>query len=272
MRSPARPFLFFVFVMLVVSLACSTLTGGNTPAPQQQVPPTNPPSNNQVQPTEQPSIQLPTTAPTAESSQPQPTSAPVNTHGDFFKEAFNANTDLTQWSYFTTGPGSDDDSNMKVDLKDDGLLFDMGTLDLYVYYLYEAQLAYKDTTITLVAENRGANNNNVSLVCRLNYDKEEWYEFSFESGGVWYLYSVSSGAYKRMDNGGSNDLHQGLATNEYAMTCKGNTITMYINGKKLKTYTDNKNGFFEGQVGFNISSLNVLPVTVNVKSFEVSEP
>jgi hypothetical protein len=75
-----------------------------------------------------------------------------------------------------------------------------------------------------------------------------------------------------MDNGGSTELRQGLAVNEYAMTCEGNVITIYINGKKLKSYTDNKNFFNEGQVGFNISSLNVLPVTVNVKSFEIAEP
>ena len=83
---------------------------------------------------------------------------------------------------------------------------------------------------------------------------------------------LRDGKYRTIDNGGSNALHMGLAVNEYAMTCKDNTITMYINGKKLKTYTDKKYFFYEGQVGFNISSLNVLPVTVNVKSFEVSEP
>ncbi len=266
MRSPARPFLFLVFIVLSVSLACSTLTGGNTPAPQAS---TEAPS---IQLPTQESAPLPTARPTDEPAPIQPTSAPVDVPQDFFKEEFSTNTNLGNWSYFTTGPGSKDDSNLSVDARDDGLLFDLGTLDLYVYYLYEFQLAYRDTTVTLVAENRGVNNNNVSLICRMNYDKAEWYEYSFESGGVWYLYSVSSGAYKRMDNGGSNALRQGLAVNEYAMTCKGNTITMYINGQKLKTYTDNKNGFFEGQVGFNISSLNVLPVTVNVKSFEIAEP
>jgi len=266
MRSTARPFLFLVFLVLIVSLACSALGGGDTPAPQ---PPAEAPPI-QLPPATQPSIQLP--PPTAESQQVQPTSAPVDVPQDFFKEDFNTNSNLGNWSYFTMGEGSKDDSKLSVESRDDGLLFDLGTLDLYVYYLYEAQLFYKDTTVTLVAENQGVNNNNVSLVCRLNYDKGEWYEYSFESGGVWYLYSVSNFAYKRMDNGGSNALRQGLAVNEYGMTCEGNTITLYINGQKLKTFTDNKNFFNEGQVGFNISSLNVLPVTVNVKSFEISQP
>ena len=265
MRTPARPFLFLVFTVLVVSLACSALTGGNTPAPQQV--PTEPPSQIQLPPPATEAPVLPTSAPE------QPTIAPPPAEGQLgsFKEEFNTNTNMGNWTYFTSGPGSKDDSKLKVETMDDGLLFDMGTLDLYVYYLYEPQLTYKDTTVTLVAENRGANNNNISLVCRLNYDKLQWYEYSFESGGLWYLYSVSSGSYKKMADGGSNDLHQGLAVNEYAMTCEGNTISIYINGKKLKTYTDKVNYFGEGQVGFNISSLNVLPVIVNVKSFEVSE-
>ena len=266
MRTPARPFLFLVFTVLVVSLACSALSGGSTPAPQQI-------------PTEAPSqIQLPppaTEAPVQPTSVPeQPTIAPPVAEAQLgsFKEEFSLNTDLANWSTFNAGPGSKDASKLTVEKRADGLLFDLGTLDLYVYYLYKPQLTYKDTKVTLVAENRGANNNNISLVCRLNESKLQWYEYSFESGGLWYLYSVSSGTYKKMADGGSNDLHQGLAVNEYSMTCQGNIISVYINGKKLKTYTDKVNYFGEGQVGFNISSLNVLPVTVNVKSFEVSEP
>jgi hypothetical protein len=253
-----------MFTVIIVGLACSALSGGSTPVPQPQndTPPIQLPTESSVQPA----------PPTPEPQQQQPTTAPLDIPQDFFKEEFNTNTNLGNWSYFTMGSGSKDDSNLSVESRDDGLLFDLGTLDLYVYYLYEAQLSYRDTTITLVAENRGVNNNNVSLVCRLNYDKGQWYEYSFESGGVWYLYSVESFSYKRMDNGGSTELRQGLAVNEYAMTCEGNVITIYINGKKLKSYTDNKNFFNEGQVGFNISSLNVLPVTVNVKSFEIAEP
>lgn len=270
MRTSIRPFLFFILIMLIVSLACSALSGGNTPSPT-EAPSIQLPTQPSIQLPTQPSIQLP--PPTAEPQLPQPTSAPIDIPQDFFKEEFNANSNLKDyWSYFTTGPGSKDSSNLSVLAKDDGLLFDVGTLNLYVYYLYEAQLAYKDTTVTMVAENRGSNSNNVSLVCRLNYDKSNWYEYSFESGGVWYLYAVQGGAYKSIDNGGSNDLHQGFAVNEYSMTCKGNVITMYINGKKLKSYTDNKIGFSDGQVGFNISSLSVPGVVVNVKSFEVTEP
>ena len=167
MRTSVRPFLFLIFIMLIVSLACSALSGGSTPVPSV---PTEAPS---IQLPTQPAIQLPppTAIPTNAPSQPQPTSAPVDIPQDFFKEEFNTNTNLAgNWSYFTMGPGTKDTSNLSVKARDDGLLFDLGTLDLYVYYLYEAQLTYKDTTTTLVAENQGVNNNIVGLVCRLNYD------------------------------------------------------------------------------------------------------
>ena len=160
MRSPARPFLFLVFFVLIVSLACSALAGGSDSAPQA------PTEANSIQIPTQPSIQLPppTVRPTDAPVQPQPTSGSVDVPLDFFKEEFNTNTNLGNYSYFLEGSGSKDSSNLSVEPRDDGLLFDLGTLDLYVYYLYEAQLTYKDTAITLVAENRGANNNNVGLV------------------------------------------------------------------------------------------------------------
>ena len=165
MRTPARPFLFLVFIVLIVSLACSALSNASTPVPQ--LPTDMPPIELPTQPLPtQPSIQLPppTSAPAPTEALVLPTSAPIEVPKDFFKEEFSTNTNLADyWTYFTMGPGSEDSSAMTVEARDDGLLFDLGTLDLYVYYLYEGQLAYKDTTVTLVAENRGANNNNVSL-------------------------------------------------------------------------------------------------------------
>ena len=269
MRTPARPFLFLVFIVLIVSLACSALSGGNTPAPQLPLP-TEEPTTDQsvlpsVAPTEAP-VQLPTNTPE------QPTSAPVDVPQDFFKEEFSTNTNMGNWTYFLKGAGKDD-AKLSVETKDDGLLFDLRTLNLYVYYLYEVQLAYKNTTTTLVVENQdAANNSNISLVCRMNYDRGQWYEFDYKGNGLWNLWAWDNFKNNKLTNGGSKDLLRGRAVNEYAMTCQGNTITVYINGKKLAAYTDKTNFFGEGQVGFNVSSMNVLPITVNIKSFEIAEP
>lgn len=260
MKNSLHPFLFFVSMLILVSLACSSVSGGSAPAQDTAVEntpvpvvPTNPPP-----PTQKVDIPLPTVTAVPPTVGPQ----------EFFTEEFGANSDQSNWVYYSLGSGSD--SNLSIEPSDDGLLFDLGDENLYVYYIYDV-LKYNDTKLTLVAENQGVNNNNVSLVCRFNADEGQWYEYSFESGGVWYLYAYDGG-YNVIDNGGSNDLKQGKAVNEYGMTCEGNVITMYINGKMLKSYTDRSYNFGEGQIGFNISSLNVLPVIVNVQSFDIAEP
>jgi len=92
-----------------------------------------------------------------------------------------------------------------------------------------------------------------------------------ESGGVWYLYAVDDG-YNRIGNGGVNSLRQGKEENEYRMDCVGDEITLYVNDKKLTTVKDSKYFFNDGYVGFNISSLNVLPITVEVNWFEIAPP
>jgi len=186
----------------------------------------------------------------------------------FFTEEFEGEFVVDNWEYFALGSGSD--SNLVIQQEDDHMLFDLGDEDLYVYYMYNPY-TYEDVSIRLNAENRGRNNNNVSLVCRMNDEGTQWYEFSVESGGVWYLYAVD-GKYNILDNGGTNALRQGREVNEYQMICNGEQISLYVNGSEIKTVRDSTYGFNEGRVGFNISSLNVLPITVNVNWFDIAQP
>jgi S1-C subfamily serine protease len=188
---------------------------------------------------------------------------------DFYTEEFNADFNGNNWEYFTLGSGSDKD--LVIQQENDYLLFDLGDKNLYVYFMYTPYY-YQDVKLTLNAENRGRNNNNVSLVCRMAEDGSGWYEFSVESGGVWYLYAVENNDYKILDNGGTNALKQGREVNEYGLECVGDEITMYVNGSEIKTVKDSTYGFNEGRVGFNISSLNVLPITVEVNWFDIAQP
>lgn len=186
----------------------------------------------------------------------------------FFTEEFESSFVAENWQYFTLGSG--DDSDLVIQQESDHLLFDLGDEDLYVYYIYTPYI-YEDVSIALNAENRGRNNNNVSLICRMNEEGTSWYEFSVESGGVWYLYAMD-GKYNILANGGTTALKQGREVNEYRMDCDGSEIALYVNGKEIRTVKDTKYGFDEGAVGFNISSLNVLPITVEVNSFEIAQP
>lgn len=263
---PQRHILFFSSILLLASLACATLSGGSPPPAAETDAPSegNPPATNVPAPTQPP------TNPPAPTRTPAPTNIPVPVAQEFFTEEFEDDTYADQWYYFPFGPGSEDDKNLKIFQEGDGLTIDLGALDFYLYYLYEPK-TYSDVKLTMVAENLGRNNNNVSLVCRLDYDNARWYEFSVESGGVWYLYAYDDG-YHTLDNGGTTALKQGKETNEYGMTCEGSVITMYINGSELRSYTDRTYNLASGQVGFNISSLNVLPIIVNVKSFDIANP
>lgn len=259
-----QPILFFLSILLLASMACTALSGGGDT-------PSAPPVENTSAPVENQPVATNTVAAVLEpTNTPKPANTPVPAAQEFFTEEFESDTFIDQWYYFPFGPGSDNDQNLQIFQDGDGLTLDLGALDFYLYYIYDPK-TYGDVSLTMVAENQGRNNNNVSLVCRLDYDNARWYEFSVESGGLWYLYAYDEG-YNTMDSGGTNALKQGKAINEYSMTCEGNVITMYINGDELKSYTDRNFNLGDGQVGFNISSLNVLPITVNVKSFEIAQP
>ena len=262
---PLQPVFFLAALVLLVGLACSALSGGGTP-PTQPPPPTQEPvevlpTATEPEPTEPPATEAPAT------EAPLPTEE-VPTTSEFFTEEFDSADALDNWDSFSLGSG--EDNNLVIEQEDDHLLFDLGDEDLYVYYMY-TPYEYDDVSIKLNAENRGRNNNNVSLVCRMNSEGTQWYEFSVESGGLWYLYAVDD-KYNVIANGGTNALEQGRAVNEYAMTCQGDEITLSINDEEIRSVTDNTYGFGSGLVGFNISSLNVLPITVEVNWFEISQP
>jgi hypothetical protein len=190
----------------------------------------------------------------------------------FFTEEFDKGYPVNHWQVFNLGRGQM--GNLAVQQQDDHLLFDLTDEDVYVYYMF-TPYTYTNVSISLEAENLGSNNNNVSLVCRMNSDASKWYEFSVTNSGLWNLFAVDNGMYHIIGSGGTNFLKLGQETNEYQMICNGTQIRMLINGNEVKTITDGKYGFNEGFVGFNVSSLkgySVLPITVAVDSFAIDHP
>jgi hypothetical protein len=250
-----KPFVLIAVFVLVVGMACSLFGGDtSTPAPEPQ------------QPIEQPPAEVPTQAPPP--TQEPPTAEPQPAASEFYVEDFDFDPD---WDLFYTS-GNEDKAT--VTFEDGLMIFKLEDTSIYAYYM-NPNFEYRDVTVSIRAENRGKNNNNVSLVCR--YSEEGWYEFSTEGGGLWYLYAATPRAdgkfeYNRIDNGGAMMLKQGKEVNEYSMTCSDNEIKLEINGESLKTIKENKYALRKGTVGFNISSLNVYPIIVEVDWFEVSEP
>jgi hypothetical protein len=127
--------------------------------------------------------------------------------------------------------------------------------------------------IEVYAENLAKNTNNVSLVCNYS-DRFGWYEFSVTNGGLYYIYVYSEidGGYFTLASGGSKNVRQGRDVNVYTAVCQGNQLALYVNGVLEREFTDHKYNLREGQVGFGVSSFEVLPILVEVDYFAIDQP
>jgi hypothetical protein len=253
--------MLFAFIVLLVAIGCMCSgTGTPTPAPL----PTNPPPVATDEP-----------APTANIPQPPVDNTPVSSGGgqQFFTEEFDQPLS-SDWSILTvTGSDKADPEKVTVEPENGKLVWNFDSE--YVYYYMFYNVSYTDVTVELQADNKGKNNNSISLICR--YDPEVgWYEFNIANNGLYeILYADSSGdsiGYSRITNGGSNEIKQGKDSNEYSISCVGDKLTLTINGDEVNSITEKKYGLSEGGVGMSVSAFNVLPILVDMDWFKVSEP
>lgn len=264
MKSPHR--MLFAFIILFVAIAC--LCPVTTPTPT--APPTIAPApTNEPAPNDDP-------APTANVPQPPSNDTPPsNGNLQFFTEEFD--TSLSNaWSILTvTGSDKADPDKVTVEPQNGRLVWDFESEYVYYYLFYQGS-TYTDVKVEVRADNRGKNNNSISLICR--YDPEVgWYEFNIANNGLYDIYyaeitSDGSIGYNRIINGGSNDINIGKDVNEYSISCSGDKLSLVINGKEVNTITEKKYGLREGGVGVSVSAFNVLPILVEMDWFKVSEP
>ncbi|MGZ9226399.1 MAG: family 16 glycoside hydrolase [Anaerolineales bacterium] len=262
-----RPLLFFVSLLLIVGLACSFGggSGGN---------PTAPPQPTAVQVIE-PTIILPTEAPPEPTAVPPTEEPPVPQAQQFFTEEFDEPLS-GDWSILTvTGSDKADPDKVTVDAQDGKLVWNFDSERVYYYLFYDA-FDYEDVRLDVRADNRGRNNNSVSLICRYDPDGG-WYEFNIANNGLYdilYGEETSSGSisYEQIANGGSNAIKQGKEVNEYAITCKGDELTLFINGDEVTSITEKKYGLRSGQVGVSVSSFDVLPILIEMDWVKIDEP
>ena len=142
-----RPLFLLTALLLVVSLACGLSGGGDTPPTQQPEQPQAP-----VQ-----EANPPTEAPPPQTEEPAQPAQPAQSQS--FTEEFDQDPG---WDYFLT---AGDEDKITVEFDNSLMKFDLEDVSIYAYYLYEAQ-EYDDVRVDIRADNRGKNNNNVSLVCR----------------------------------------------------------------------------------------------------------
>jgi len=264
---PLRPVLFFVALIMLVGLACSALGGADptqppppTQEPQQVLPTEAPPEPTQVPPTEEP---------------PAPTEPPAPQAEQFFDEQFDSPLS-GNWDILTvTGTDEADPEKVTVEAENGMLVWDFDSEYVYYYIFYNA-FEYEDVTLELRADNRGRNNNSISLICR--YDPDiGWYEFNIANNGLYdilYAEVEDDGdiRYNRVANGGSNAINQGMDVNEYSITCDEDELTLEINGDEVISMAERRYGLRSGQVGVSVSSFNVLPILIEMDWIRVSEP
>jgi hypothetical protein len=228
-----------------------------------EVIPTQPPPPTPVPPTEEP--------PQTE----EPTEPPVPQSQQFFTEEFD--TPLSSdWDTLTV-TGSNDADPDKVTVEADGgkLVWNFDSEYVYYYLFYNA-FDYEDVKLEVLADNRGRNNNSISLICRYDPDVG-WYEFNIANSGVYdilYAEVTDNGdiSYNTIANGGSLAIKQGKEVNEYSITCKDEELTLHINGDEVKSIRENQYGLRSGQVGMSVSSFNVLPILIEMDWVKISEP
>ncbi len=274
---PLRIVIFMIIGLLIISCSLSN-TNSSAPTPTQtsqpivqetkiEIPTLAPFVTNTSMatlpppPTEVPTVALPTEAPTI--VLPTETLAAP----DFFTEEFDG--DLSNWEYFFTSGNEEKTSFYTEDGK---LKFYLNDKYIYLYLLY-APYTYKNTVLTAVVENRGYNDNNISLICR--YDPQDgWYEFNVTSGGLYQIlvYDKRDKHYKLIADGGSTAIHTGRDINEYAAVCNDRTLTLYINGVEARSVKENTYVLREGQVGISVSSFDSYPIEVEVESFKIDYP
>jgi S1-C subfamily serine protease len=186
----------------------------------------------------------------------------------YYTEEFPDGGDLSNYSYFEW---HGEDAGYSTNVENDAFVFDITGENRWVYVTYDAY-TYTDVLTEVVAENRGKNNNNVSLICRYDPDKNTWYEFNIANNGLYSILAFDGTDYRTIYNGGSKAIKQGKDTNTYSIGCVGDTLSLFINGVEARTVKDTQYKFKEGKVGFSVSSFNVTPILVDVNSFTIAEP
>jgi hypothetical protein len=260
MKSQYRMLFALFSLLLVVSLACN---GGAAPTA------TQPPANE-----EPPVVEIPE-QPQTEEPAPAATEPPVvqSSAEQFFTEEFDASYE--NWSRFDVlGSQETNEDGLALEIDDSRLVFDFSTKYLYTYLFYEP-FEYDNVAVEARVENRGMNDNNISLICR--YSDEGWYEFNVANSG---LYNILYGfvepdgdiGYGRLADGGSTKIKSGKDVNIYKIICKDRKLSLYINGIETRVYEDNNYVLRDGKVGISVSSFKQLPIKVEYDWVTVSEP
>jgi S1-C subfamily serine protease len=173
--------------------------------------------------------------------------------------------DTEGWYTFAVPDGATYDASYE----NSRVYIEVNDTDSTAYMVYDAFLP-ADVRIDTFAESvLGTTRNNISLVCRAS--DAGWYEFSMNSGGLWYIWKYENGNYTELKRGASKAINMQKATNELTATCIGTELTFYVNQVEMGSVRDNR--FKDaGQVGISVSTFDIPDVGVEFDWFVASVP
>jgi hypothetical protein len=191
----------------------------------------------------------------------------------FYTEEFD--TDLSSWFDFMT---SGDPGTVRWKLEGDALAIQLSKRENKQpkYYLINNLFTNSDVKVEAVVTNAGNNSNGIGLICR--YSDIGWYEVQFSSSQAFEIYVVDNvGIFNQGYNSvaGENyskEIKSGLSKNEYAITCKGNVVTVYANGVQVGEFVDETFRLSGGKIGISVWLPDKFPVHVKFETVKVSEP
>lgn len=259
-----RRLLLVLAALMLTALACSTSSGGDSSGDPNVAQTAAALAATQTALAEQ--LAEPTSTPTPEPTAtipepPTPTEPPA-----FFRQEFSDVAAFDNWSYWLT---SGDETELFWDIYNDRLVFELEGQDIFAYFTYD-EYTYTDIRIDAIVHNLGANKNWVSFVCRET--ERGWYEFNIGNDGFYSIarYDDTNDVYVLLYDGGATYINTGKNTNEYTIICKGNRLTLFINGIETRSVTDDV--LREGFAGISVSSYDIVPVILEFDYVIFSQP
>ncbi len=121
----------------------------------------------------------------------------------------------------------------------------------------------------------GDDDNDFGLICRYSGspDSPSYYFFSISSDGFSVIGKVIDGTTEYLSDEQmmpTNAVKQGATTNHLRADCIGNTLTLYVNGQKAASTTDDS--LVGGDIGFIVGTFDVPVTEITFDNLVVRKP
>jgi hypothetical protein len=239
----------FLIGCLILTVACQNVAATPTVEPTQIAATQTPPE--------------PATATMTFTPAPTATTTPLPL---YFTEEFN--TDMSVWDSFQTGG----EIVPTVTLANDSLQIGISSPNTW-YYAINTSHEYQN--VSVIAKFSGTPSGSVGLICR--YTESGWYEFNIASDGTYSVLlaqrlSEGIAQYSPIAADEGQYLQAGNLNYEMGLTCRENTLFLYVDGNILRKLDVSHYGLTEGKIGINASSFEETPMTATFDWVKVSEP